>query len=570
MKKNILIFTASILFAIGCSTDAPRTDLVLFNGKIVTLDDSLHNFEALAVRGDTICALGSSKEIQNMIGERTRVIDLKGKLVIPGIIESHAHFLSLGKAKMKLELQTARNWDEIIAMVSKKAESQKPGEWILGRGWHQEKWDPEPVPSVEGYPIHDVLSEASPNNPVLLTHASGHAIFANKKAMEMAGITDSTKDPEGGRIVRDSKGKAIGVFEEEAENLIEDVYNKYFNMQTAAEIKEYNRKAAILADRECLSKGITTLHDAGETFKKIDMLKEFVDSADINLRLYVMLYDTLKNYKNNISDYKIIGYANNHLTVRAVKLYIDGALGSRGAWLLDPYEDLPGYSGLNVTPLDEIEQTADIAVRNGFQVCTHAIGDKGNRIMLNIYESIFKRYPDHADLRWRIEHAQHLSEKEIPRFSELGVIAAMQGIHCTSDAVFVLKRLGVARAEEGAYVWRKLLDHGTIICNGTDAPIEDVDPIKCFYASVTRKLPDGSSFFPDQKMTRIEALKSYTLNGAYAGFEESLKGSLEIGKLADITVLSKDILIVPEDQIPETRVVYTIVGGKVLYEAEVN
>jgi predicted amidohydrolase YtcJ len=266
--------------------------------------------------------------------------------------------------------------------------------------------------------------------------------------------------------------------------------------------------------------------------------------------------------------YRVINYGDKRFTVRATKRAIDGALGSRGAWMLEPYADLPSTSGMNTDTLDDIRQTAELSIKYNYQVAVHAIGDRGNRETLNIYEDTFKKHPEKnsKDLRWRIEHSQHLSAADIPRFGRLGVIASMEGIHCTSDAPYVLARLGPKRAEEGAYVWQKLMKSGAVVANGTDAPVEDVDPIANYYATVSRKLKDGTVFFPDQRMSRMEALKSYTINGAYAGFEEENRGSLKPGKYADITVLSKDILKVPEDEIPTARVAYTIVGGKILYK----
>jgi predicted amidohydrolase YtcJ len=257
---------------------------------------------------------------------------------------------------------------------------------------------------------------------------------------------------------------------------------------------------------------------------------------------------------------------NNHLTVRSIKHLIDGALGAHGAWLLESYESLPSSTGLNTTPVDVIRETAKIAIENDFQLCVHAIGDRGNREVLDIFEETFKAHPDKTDLRWRDEHSQHLHPSDIPRFSQLNVIASMQGIHCTSDGPWVWKRLGEKRAEEGAYVWQKLIDTGVVICNGTDAPVEDVDPIPSYYASVSRKLKDGRVFYPDQRMSREEALRSYTINGAYAAFQEDILGSLTPGKLADIVVLSEDIMTVPEDKILNAEVLYTIVGGQVLYK----
>ena len=278
-----------------------------------------------------------------------------------------------------------------------------------------------------------------------------------------------------------------------------------------------------------------------------------------------MISEGNKSLESNLAKYRIIDYGNKHLTVRAIKRFMDGALGSRTAWMLEPYADLPTSTGINVDSVEAISETARLAIENGFQLCTHAIGDRANREVLNLYEAAFKAHPGKKDLRWRIEHAQHLNAADIPRFGALGVIAAMQAIHCTSDAPYVLARLGAQRAEEGAYVWQKLMKSGAIVSNGTDTPVEDVNAIANFYAAVSRKLKDGTVFYPDQRMSREEALKSYTWNAAYSGFEEDMKGSLTPGKLADITVLSKDILTIPEDEIPSTVVKYTIVGGKVMY-----
>jgi predicted amidohydrolase YtcJ len=270
--------------------------------------------------------------------------------------------------------------------------------------------------------------------------------------------------------------------------------------------------------------------------------------------------------EQRLNEYKIIGAGNNHLTVRSIKRLMDGALGAHGAWLLEPYDDLPGSTGLSTSTIELMKETARLAIENGFQLCTHAIGDRANREVLNIYEEAFAAHPEKKDLRWRIEHAQHLQPEDIPRFGKLGVIAAMQGIHCTSDGPWVIKKLGEQRAREGAYVWRELMKAGALISNGTDAPVEDVDPIACFYATVTRRMKNGEAFFASQRMTREEALRSYTLNGAFAAFQEDILGSLTPGKLADITVLSKDIMSIPEDEIPAAEAVYTIVGGQVRYQ----
>jgi hypothetical protein len=567
MQSVLLIISLSILIqCCGGREVKEAADLVLANAVVATMDDSNPSAEAIAIKDGKILFVGSNEDAELYIGDSTEVIDLEGKFIIPGFIESHAHFLGLGKSKQILDLREAKNWNEVIAMVAKACETARPGEWILGRGWHQEKFDPAPSPNVNGYPVHNELSKASKSNPVMLSHASGHAIFVNEFAMKLAGISKSTKDPDGGTIVRDSLGNPIGVFEENAENLVAKFYEEYFNNRKPEEIRNDYINQIKLASEECLKKGITSFHDAGETFELIDIIKQQADSNKLSIRLNVMIGDTYDKMKEKLNEYKLIGYANNFLTVRSIKQYIDGALGSRGAWMIEPYSDLQTHSGSNVTPIETLKKISELAIANGFQMRIHAIGDRGNREVLNIYEEVFKKNPDKKDLRWCIEHAQHISAQDIPRFAKLGVIAAMQSVHCTSDATFVPERIGDARAEEGAYVWKKLLNSGAIICNGTDAPVEDVGPIKCFYSAVTRKLSNGSTFYPEQKMTRAEALKSYTVNGAYISFEENLKGKLKTGMLADITVLSNNLLTCSDDEILNTKVLYTIVNGKIEFK----
>ena len=563
----VLVALFTILFIVSRPKQAPEpADLILMNGKIVTVDARFPTAAWIAVRGGRIDALGTDpKGFNRHSGDRTEIIDLGGALAIPGLIESHGHFTGLGESKLELDLTKARSWDDIVALVAEAAKSAKPGEWILGRGWHQDKWDRAPEPNVEGLPFHDALSKVTPQNPVLLEHASGHSSLANAKAMELSKITAMTSDPDGGKIIRDAKGNAIGAFLETAQSLVRYEAGHATPDEAAAQ----TRKLVELASKECLVHGVTTFHDAGTSFRTIDLYKKMAEEGALPVRLYVMLSADSRALAARGAAYRMIGAAGDHLTVRAIKRLMDGALGSHGAWLLEPYSDLSpddkNPTGLNTESIEEMKATAKFAIENGFQLATHAIGDRGNRETLDIYEEAFKAHPGKTGLRWRIEHAQHLSLIDIPRFAQLGVIPAMQAIHCTSDAPWVLKRLGEKRAAEGAYVWRKLMDAGSIIPIGTDVPVEPIDPMANFYAAVTRKLKDGTTFFPDQKMTREEALRAYTMNGAFAGFEESLKGSLTPGKLADITVLSRDILTCPEDDIPGTEVLYTIVGGQVLY-----
>jgi predicted amidohydrolase YtcJ len=325
-----------------------------------------------------------------------------------------------------------------------------------------------------------------------------------------------------------------------------------------------------LADREVISKGITSFQDAGSPYEVIDGIKRMIDEGAIHVRLWVMVRaDGNATLAPGLDRARVVGYGGNQLTVRAIKVLIDGALGSRGAWLLEPYSDKPDSTGLNTTSVDSIKETAQLAIDHDYQLATHAIGDRANREVLNIYEDAFKKNGKNGtELRWRIEHAQHLSAADIPRFGQLGIIASMQTLHATSDAVFVPARLGDKRAEEGAYVWQKLMQSGAIVNNGTDAPVEDVDPILNYYAAVTRKISNGGVFYGGQKMSRMEALRSYTIRNAFAAFEENLKGTLSIGKLADITVLTKDITKVPEEEIKKAKVAYTIIGGKVAYKGQ--
>ena len=550
----------------GCATKVQPADLVLTNGKIVTMDASLPQAEALAVRGGKIVEVGKAKTIGRYVSPATEVIDLDGMLAVPGLIDSHLHFQGIGQAKISLDLTKVKSWEEIVAMVAEAVKTAKPGEWITGRGWHQEKWTKRPEPNVNGLPVHDALSKVSPDNPVVLTHASGHSSLVNGKAMALASITAKTPNPPGGEIIKDAKGRPIGAFLETAQGLIRGGRSRTQAARSPQDIEAEQMKVVELADTECLSKGLTSVHDAGVGWGTVELYKKAIDSGKLGVRLNVMLSTSNKQLQEKAAEYRLIGYGADHLTVRSIKRLIDGALGSHGAWLLEPYEDLPTSSGLNTDPIEDLKETARIAIENGFQLGVHAIGDRANRETLNIYEEAMKAHPDKKDIRWRVEHAQHISSADIPRFGGLGVIAAMQAIHCTSDGPWVLMRLGAKRAEEGAYVWRKLISSEAVISNGTDAPVEDVDPIPSFYASVTRKMKTGETFFPGQKMTREEALRSYTLNGAYAAFEENIKGSLAAGKLADITVLSKDILTCPEDEILNAQIAYTIVGGKVLYK----
>ena len=566
----LAVYALGALYAAPSGAAAPTetATLILRGGKVVTLDEKKPEARAIAIRGERILAVGTDEEVGTFLGPATQVIDLKGALAIPGFIDSHAHFSGIGQVKLGLDLTTAASWDEIVAQVAKAVTWAKPGEWIVGRGWHQEKWKGAPKPNVEGFPVHDALSKVSPENPVLLTHASGHAAFANAVAMNAASVTRETPNPAGGEILKDAAGRPTGLFRETAAGLLSKAYAAAREKRKPEEVDKERRRVLELAAEECLSKGVTSVHDPGVSFETAELYRKVAQEGKLGVRLHVMIREEPAALAANLAKARTVGFAGNFVTVRAIKVTIDGALGSRGAWLLAPYTDLATSTGLNTVTLPDLRETARLALQHDYQLCVHAIGDRANRETLDVYEEAWKGRTDGKSLRWRIEHAQHLDPADIPRFGKLGVLAAMQGIHCTSDAPFVPARLGAKRSEDGAYVWQKLMKSGALISNGTDAPVEDVDPIASFHASVSRKLKNGSVFYGDQRMSRMEALRSYNVNGAYAAFEEGLKGSLTPGKLADIAVLSKDILTIPEDEIPSARVVTTIVGGKVSYRAK--
>jgi predicted amidohydrolase YtcJ len=538
-------------------TDA-AADLVFTNGRILTMDDAVPIAEALAVTGDRISFVGDAAEILKMAGDATRVIDLGGRTVVPGLIESHAHLYGIGHAKMMLDLVGTESEEQIAAMVKARAAETAPGRWIQGRGWDQNDWERKRFPSFRS------LTEAAPENPVCLTRVDGHAVWANRAAMDLAGLTAKTPDPAGGRIVRDEAGNPTGVLVDAACGLVES--------KIPPPSREEKKRAYILAIEECNAYGFTSFHDAGAGRDDIAIYRELLDKGALTLRLNVMLSGGSESLlEEYFSGGPVIGEGDHFLTIRSVKLFADGALGSRGAALLEDYADEAGNRGLVIERSERIHGVACRALESGFQICTHAIGDRGNRITLDAYERAFEAHPGAADPRFRIEHAQILDAADIPRFSELGVIAAMQAQHCTSDMPWAPDRIGADRAAEGAYVWRKLLQTGAHICNGSDAPVESLNPFFGIYAAVTRRGRDGSpaeGWNRGQCMTRQEALASFTREGAFASFEENLKGRLGEGFLADLTVLSRDIMSVPEQEILDTKALMTVVGGRVVYEEE--
>jgi len=567
MKFRLVYYLLLIGLLTNCSTGKKPADLVILGGKIYTSNDLQPEVEAVVVRGEKIEFAGNEKEARGWIGEKTKVIDLKGKTMTPGFIESHGHIMGLGYNELNLDLMDVKSFEEIIEKVREAVAKSQPGQWIVGRGWHQDKWNTKPEKMIKGFPVHQMLSAVSPDNPVFLRHASGHAGFANAKAMQLAGVNQLSVEKlgkevgEGGEIIRDALGNPTGLFNERAQGLI--------SSHIPNETEETDTQALELATAACARNGITSFHDAGASRENIDLFKKFRQEGKLNTRLYVMITgfdrDLIYEYFRKGPDIDSAHW----VTIRSIKLNCDGALGSRGAWLMEPYTDRPDFSGMATLPMDTVMKTSQEGLKYGFQVCSHAIGDRANKEILDRYEIAFKENPEKAkDHRFRIEHAQHIRAVDIPRFGQLGVIPAMQAIHLSSDRPWAIDRLGEARIKEGAYMWQSLLKSGAKVINGTDVPVEPINPIASFYASVTRQTLKGEpkgGYEPAEKMTRVQALRSYTLDAAFGEFEEKNKGSIEAGKLADFTVFSKDIMNVPDQELLNTQIEMTIVGGKTVY-----
>ena len=563
--RAFLCYT-SLVLAAACLPSGPKADLVLCGGKIITLSAARPVAEALAVTGGRITAVGTTAEINGFVGQETRVLDLNGALAVPGFIDSHAHFMDLGFAQLRLDLVGTRSSSEIVRKLKdvaaapvKEDEEDDVDEvvWVRGHGWDQNDWRKKEFPTAA------ILDRVVPERPVYLTRIDMHVGWANSKAMELAGVDRETPDPEGGEIIRDEEGNPTGVFIDLATELITN--------SIPDPSDEDRRKAFQRAQTAALRAGITSVHDAGVGARDIELYRDALTRGDLKLRLYVLLDGSDPDLLNQYFSHK--PEISPWLTIRSVKLIADGALGSRGAALLEPYADRPDWRGLTILSEEDVYNIADRALSAGYQLNVHAIGDRANREVLNAFERAFDDNGTVDDPRFRIEHAQILDEIDIRRFAQLGVIASMQGVHATSDMPWVADRIGEERTAEGAYVWQKLLLSGAKIANGTDAPVENISALESLYASFTRQDKQGKpeeGWFPDQRMSREQALRSYTFDAAYAAFQDQDKGSLEAGKLADITVLSKDILTILPREILDTEVLYTVVGGKVVYVTSVN
>ncbi len=564
----VCLLGSAILLA-SCEEPGEIADIVIHNAFILTMDKENPGATAVAIRGDKILEVGEDEDVMGLIGHGTEVIDAGGDFIMPGLIEGHGHYLGFGRSLQEMNLLEVDSWQELLEMVAAEAESLEPGRWVTGRGWHQDKWaDFEPEPGMP-YPPHDALSAVSPENPVVLVHASGHGLIANARAMELGGIDRETPDPEGGTIRRNEAGDPIGVFEETAMGLIREAYQEQTADATAVDAEVEIREVALRAQEEAFRYGITSFQDAGLNMGEIAVLKKMVQEGELDLRLWVMLLEPYDVMRESVEQLPIERVGASGFTVAALKAFNDGALGSYGALLLEPYSDRPSESGHLVTSEEELRNIAALARDNDLQYCVHAIGDRANRMMLDIYEETFDDPEELRAARWRIEHAQHLHPDDLPRFGELGIIAAMQTVHCTSDAPFVETRLGPERAEEGAYMWRALIDSGVLVSNGTDVPVERINPFEGLYAAVTRKSDRmDEPFYPDQVMTRLEALESYTINNAIAAFEDDIKGSLTAGKLADLIILDTNLLECDDSDIRSARVRKTVLGGEVVYRLE--
>ena len=558
MQNHRVCLAISFMTLLCCTAAAqtPPPDTIYTNANIYTLDPARPRAAAIAVRADRIVAVGSQAELRRLRRPQTAVVDLGGRTVLPGLIDAHGHIAGLGSFAMgRIDLSLARSFDDVLAAVKQRIKTASPGEWIVGGRWDHESWPDRKLPT------HQRLSAISPDNPVWLTRVDGHAGLANARAMEIAGVTRETSPPSGGDMLRDAGGNPTGIFVDNAESLIAR------HVEGGADPADLILKAQEM----CLSVGLTGVHDAGVSPAEADIYRRLESEGKLKLRIYAMIAgrSAIAYFDENEP------YLGKFVSVRSCKMYMDGAMGSRGAWLLEPYADRPlddhgrPYTGLTVMPPELIRKVAEHALRHGYQVCTHAIGDRGNREVLDAYALALSRRPT-KNHRFRIEHAQLLSPADIPRVAELGVIPSMQPTHCTTDMRWVADRIGPKRAA-GAYAWAQLLRSGVRIAFGSDFPVESHNPFLGIYAAITRQNAEGKpagGWQPGDRMTRQETLRAFTLDAAYAAFEENEKGSLVPGKLADFIVIDRDVMTCEPRAILETKVLQTVVGGVAVYTAK--
>jgi predicted amidohydrolase YtcJ len=555
-RAALVVATAALalVVAVSAQREAPP-DLIVHGARVHTANAAAPHAEAVAIRGSRFMYVGPDAGALALAGPDTRVIDASGATVLPGLHDAHAHFTGLGASLQMLDLRDTASYDEVVALVGERAKAARPGEWILGRSWDQNRWP------VKEWPTREPLDRAAPRNPVYLTRVDGHAALVNTAALELGNVGPATPDPDGGRIIRNGGGGPVGVLVDRAMGLVAAKIPPVSDAQLEEQI--------LLADAETRRLGLTMVHDAGADERTVAAYRRLSEAGRLQTRLYVMLRMPLARLEPFFAGGPDTGGGDHRVVVRAIKISIDGALGSRGAAMLEPYSDEPGTRGLLVTSPDDALAMTRAASKAGFQTCIHAIGDRANRLVLDIFEQVQREIPGARDLRLRNEHAQILHPDDIPRFARLGVIASMQGTHATSDMPWVPARIGEARARQGAYVWRALLATGATIANGSDFPVEKPDPLLGFHASITRQDAEGrppGGWMPEQRMTREETLASFTRDAAFAAHAERDLGSIEVGKLADLTMLSHDVMTIPPADILKTRVLRTVVGGRVVFE----
>ena len=551
---RVAIPAVASLAALSAQAPAPA-DLIIHNAIIYTVDPARPTAQAIAVRGNRIAAVGDDATVLHLRAPSTRVIDAARATVVPGLQDAHGHVGALGSNLQTLDFRGTTSFEQVVAGVRQRVASTPPGQWILGRGWDQNDW------LDKNWPTEELLSAVAPKHPVYLTRIDGHAAIVNRAAMELAGLTASTADPAGGRIIRGARGEPTGVLIDRAQNVVAGRIPPLTREQLEARL--------LAADQELRRLGLTMVHDAGTDAETVDAYRRLIDRGRLKTRIYVMLRGSLPSLRPFFDKGPVTGGDDPRLIVRAIKLVADGALGSRGAAMLEPYSDEPGTAGLLTTPPEEVYAQTLAASRAGFQAGIHAIGDRGNRIAMDIFERVQREVPGARALRLRIEHAQILDAAEIPRFARLGIIASMQATHATSDMPWVPDRIGTARMREGAYAWQTLLESGVVLANGSDFPVEEPNPMLGLYAAVTRQDPSGNppgGWMPGERLSRDQALRSFTLSAAYAAHADASLGSLEPGKLADFVVLSKDIMGVPAPEILGTTVRMTVIGGELVYE----
>jgi hypothetical protein len=549
-----LLMWVVLISVLGFQT-APQADLILTNGHIITMDERAPTAEALAIGDGRILAVGTTAEIRKSY-PNAKETDLGGKTVMPGIVEAHGHLLSLGESLLRLNVQGIDDPSEVVRRVAERVANTPKGVWIIGWGWDEGAW-------AKKYPNNEELSRVSPNNPVFLRGLHSFAGWANKKALEIAGITAATPNPPNGEILKDpTTGEPTGILTNRAQDLV----TRHIPPMTSEQME----KALRLAAEECLKNGLTTVHDANISADMLAALRSLARKKQLKVRVYAMLQGTDAKLLEPFLQNGPALDPEHWLTIRSIKVFTDGALGSRGAALIEPYSDAPNTKGLVTTPENDLHRLTVRALRSGMQLAVHAIGDLGNRITLNAFARALKEVPSARDPRLRIEHAQVVAPEDIPRFAQLGVIASMQPPHCTSDMPWAENRVGPKRIK-GAYAWRSILNTGARLCLSSDFPGETLNPFYGMYAAETRQTPDGKpegGWYPEQRLTRKEVLRAYTIESAYAGFEDKLKGRIAPGMLADLIVLSENILNAPSKALLSMKVLKTYVGGKLAYSSD--